>query len=529
MMGNYINLINKLTFSKEVGPTFRNSTYIEKHKNSAALKYGFEFARERSLFMNTFIHDLTDRASQPTDTYNSPAQRAFRAVGNVMTASMHHMERMSREIMYMSSFELELNKLTAKGMPLAQAQERAATRALDLTQEALFNFDQYNKPRAFTHTLGKITFQFFNYPLQMNMYLLRNSLDSINFELKTPEERKMARVKLFGTLGMTFMFAGAVGMPFYSLMAGAVDGLRELMRPGPDDDRAEEYDYNDDGEPLGKLSFDVWFRTWFLPHYFGNGSSIAKALNLTEEQAFALSRGMQLGPLSALTDVNMSTSTSLNGLFYVNDNPAPTTKAAFQEMLIKSAFGPLGAMGTQVASAFDDFNTGHGDRGIEKILPAFFRGPVVAARLHAEGALTREGAEMKHAEFFTTGKLLMQSLGFNSTEVADIQKANINAKQLLGDITADRARILGAINLATQKYDRSPTPENEAALDKAYKNKDKFNSKYPVQFYQIDNRDIMNSLASRQDRLARSDQGLIVEKKLQPYASALVGDRSEEE
>jgi hypothetical protein len=527
MAANYMNFVNKVTLSKE-GPSFSKSEYVEKHKNSDALKFGYEYATKRGLFMSTYTADLTARGSKPTDVYENTANKATRTVANMMTGAFHHMERMNREVMFMSAFELELNKLQGSNMTKADMQEAAAKKAMKLTYESLFNYSVYNKPRAFKHPIGKITSQFMTYPLQMGMFLMKNGMGMIRKQ-KTAEERKAAGIKFFGTLGMTFMFAGAVGMPFYTTMMGLVDGARDLLRPDPDDEDADGwYDDDDDGNPLGKRSSDLWFREWFLPHYFGPDSSLAQSLGLSEEEGFLLERAIKMGPLSALTDINLGASTSLDSLFFAHDTPAKTSKAAFQDMLIKSAFGPLGGLGLQFASAFDDFNTGHGDRGLEKMLPAFFRGPVVAARLRAEGALTREGAEMKSAEFFTTGKLLAQTLGFASTTVAEIQKKNILAKQMVGSIAEDRTKLLAKLDRVIRQYDSNPTSSNEAAIEKAYEEIDKFNNKNNISYFQIGSDDILESLSSRSERRAKAINGLSVDDKLLPVVSALVGPTEEE-
>lgn len=527
MTTNYMNFINKVTLSKE-GPSFSNSEYVEKHKNSDALKFAYQYATKRGLFMSTYAADLTARGAKPTDVYESTANKATRTIANMMTGAFHHMERMNREVMFMSAFELELNKLQGSNMTKEAMQEAAARKAMSLTYESLFNYSAYNKPRAFKHPVGKITFQFMTYPLQMGMFLMKNGLDTIRKQ-KTKEERKAAAIKFFGTLGMTWMFAGAVGMPFYTMMMGLVDGARDLLRPDPDDDDADGwYDDDDDGNPLGKRSADLWFREWFIPHYFGPDSSLAESLGLTEEQGFLLERAIKMGPISAVTDVNLGASTSLDSLFFANDTPAKTSKAAFQDMLIKSAFGPLGGLGLQGAAAFDDFNTGHGDRGVEKLLPAFFRGPVVTARLHAEGSLTRDGAEMKSAEFFTTGKLLAQSLGFGNTTVAEIQKKNILAKQMVGSIATNRTKLLEKLDRVIQQYDNNPTDSNEAAIDKAYEDIRTFNVKNNINYFQIGNDDILESISSRSERRVEAISGLSVDEKLMPIVSALVGPTGEE-
>jgi hypothetical protein len=82
-------------------------------------------------------------------------------------------------------------------------------------------------------------------------------------------QKKEAAIQFFGTIGMTGMFAGVVGLPGYSMIMGMAEGVREALRPDMEDEDADEYyDDDDEGNPLGKRNLDLWFREWFIPHLF---------------------------------------------------------------------------------------------------------------------------------------------------------------------------------------------------------------------------------------------------------------------
>jgi hypothetical protein len=89
--------------------------------------------------------------------------------------------------------------------------------------------------------------------------------------------------------------------------------------------------------------------------------------------------------------------------------------------------GPFGSMATSLTGGVEDILNGDLVRGFEKLSPAFFRGAFTTYRLSQEGLQTRQGAEIKDAEFYTTGKLIGQALGFQSTTVAEIQKSNFQS------------------------------------------------------------------------------------------------------
>jgi hypothetical protein len=294
---------------------------------------------------------------------------------------------------------------------------------------------------------------------------------------------------------------------------GMTDGMRELLR----DEEDEDYDEDDEGNPLGRRSTDLWFRNWLIPNYFGPDSSLAKFFNLTEEQAATLARGVEMGPISAFTDLNLGASTSLDGLWFRNDTPGDTSREAFQNFVFGFT-GPIGSVGLNIAGAFDDFNRGDINRGFEKLSPAWLKGGLTAIRLKSEGATTTKGDEIMNPEFYTTGKLLAQTLGFGSTEVAQVQKANFMAKKIVTGINKEKQNILNRLDAAVRQ-------DNDDKIDKILEEIDKFNTKNAV--LAIDGETVSKSLQSREQRRGEAYQGLSVSQKEAPFVYPLVeGTRS---
>ena len=529
----YSNLFNKLgttkvdkngnVTTKWGEPSINDSNYVNKHPDPEyrkALKRAWQAAQDKDLFMSTYAADMTDRAAVPTGKYEGGMKKGTRAVLNLMGGAFHHLERLTREIMYMSTFELEFARAKKEGLNNADATDRAINAATNIVYEALFNYTQYNKPRIMkAGAIPRLATQFMTYPLQMTSYLVRNFYGMLPYLNK--EGKRDAAIKFFGTMGMTGMFAGVVGLPGYSMIMGIAEGVREALRPDmEDDDSDEEYDEDDEGNPLGKRNLDLWFREWFLPNYFGPESDLAKAMGLTEEQALMLQRGIKMGPISAMTDLNIGASVSLDGLWFRDDTPAENSKAAFTEFIFNFVMGPFGSMGQQIASAFDDFNNGQFNRGVEKLLPAFFRGGAKALRLSEEGEQTRQGAEVRNAEWYTTGKLLGTALGFQSTEVAEIQKKNFIAKRMIMGIQKDRQKVLSDLDLAVQRYENDPTDGNEERLENALVAIDRYN--YKNGMLAISGETVSKSLAGRAQRRMEAVEGLMVTPKEAPYVYPLL-------
>lgn len=514
-IARYSNLYDKLgttkvdaagnVITKWGQPTIHDSRYVNNHPDKAykaMLQHAWMHAQDSNIFMSTFTADVTDRAAMPSSKHGGLAKRGTRAVLQLMSGAFHHSERLTREIMFMSTFELAFAQAKKGGLDDKAAYTRAVEEATEMTRESLFDYSQYNKPRIMKTGGRRIITQFMTYPLQMVSFLLRNFYGMLPYLNK--EGKREAATKLFGVLGMTGLFAGVVGLPLYSLTMGLIDGVREFMRPEDD----EEYDEDEEGNPLGKRSTDLWFREWFLPHYFGRGSSLAEFFNLTDEQADMLQRGVEMGPISAITDLNIGASTSLDGLMFRDHPPAKTSEDAFIQTAFRALTGPLGGMGTQIAGAFDDFNDGDFNRAVEKLLPAFFRGGAKAYRQSEEGEQTPQGDVIRDAEWHTTGKLIGQVVGFQSTTVAEIQKFNSLARRIVGDIQKDRAQILDDVYGAVMAFDRDPTDAADAKLEQVVGRIDAFNAKNPIPGFVITRDTVKSSIEGKATRNETSFEGL---------------------
>jgi len=502
-------------------PSIADSSYIKYHKNPVYKKIltdAWNYANDRDVFQSTYANDMYSMSAVPTSEYYGKIRSVVRWTGNFTAGAFHHAERISREIMFMSSFELDYKANLNKGMSPANAAEKAQKTAYQLTNDALFNYTDYNKPRVMKTVPGRIAFQFLSFGAQMTSLLVRNFYGLLPFLNKS--EKKEAASIFFGILLMTGMYSGVTGFPLYSFILGVAEGVREAMRPGmgeDDEDYDLYYDESETGGPLGKRSLDLWFRNSFIPEYFGPNSSLAKMIGLTPEQAKTLSRAAEMGIIPAVTDLGISGSLSLNGLWFKDDKPAKTSREAYNNFLL-SFGGPLVSMGGNMYSGFDDINNGRLDKAIEKNVPAWLRGSLTAYRLSKEGAVTVLGAEVKDLEFYTTGKLIAQGLGFGSTEVQQIQYSNFKAKELSMKINSEKANILNRLNNAVMA-------DSDKRVIDILKEVMEFNKKNPVAAFQDET--IENSLEARGKMRAGAYQGLALTEKEAEYIYPLVsGTRS---
>ena len=380
-----------------------------------------------------------------------------------------------------------------------KAARRAMLQAIDLSYEALFDYGQFNKPEILkgrgNMAFLRIPAQFLTFPINMTVFMGRNFYTMLPF-IKGNVQKREAAIKFFGAQGMAFLFGGATGMWQYSSLMGVLEGMREMFRPeGEEED--EWYDDDDDGNPLGKRNLDLWFREWFIPKHFGPDSSLAKTFGLTDEQAKMLQRSVKLGPVSALTGLNIGASTSLDGLFFTKGKGIEDLED-IEEIMLEKLYGPAGSL------FFKDLPKGvkliaKGEflEGAEKLMPAFFKGAIKSIRYEKEGLRTSKDFELKSAEYYTAGKLLGTTLGFNVTEVAEIREALFEAKNLIEQIKTERNGLLKAYDEVYNSYLRDSSPANESRVVEKSKEIAAYNVRNGQAGVGISNGDLRDSLKGR--------------------------------
>jgi hypothetical protein len=505
-------------------PTIGDSAYVRNNKNKElgdALQFGWDDMMNRGLAGSTYAGDLFGRRSRPSEQYETRVARASRAVWNFTTGGMHHIERMSREIMYMSTFELEFKKQRASGVDAKTAQVLAADAASELTQETMFDYAETSKPRLLKNPIGRVAFQFYTFPLQMMSLLIRSFMGMVGV-MPTRAERATAAQQFFGTLGMTWMFAGSVGMPGYSFMMGAAQAVIDSLRPD-DEGPGEEDDFN----PLFSRNLDLWFREWFLPNYFGPDSDLSLYLDLSPEQANTLTRAVKMGPISTYTDLNFGSSVGLDNMFFRDDSPVDTNEEAAKSLWWTITTGATGGLAVQFARGVGYFADGDWQRGTENFVPAWAKGSVVAKRLAEEGYITPStGDTVKAREEYTFGKLLGQLGGFGSTELADTQKTNIVAKRIVDGIEKERAKYLDRLDRSFLETvtGRRPLEEGQAQTDAVWDEVRSWNAK-TAYIHPITYDNYLESLESRREARAKSMRGLRVPENYEAYVRGALKNR----
>jgi hypothetical protein len=409
------------------------------------------YAEMAPLFDITFTHDIMGKADTPSDLYTG----RWRKTMNILGAAFHGAEKFNREVVGMASFELAYERAKSKGLTNEKAFDRAVVEAKELTYKSMFDYSTANKPRYLQSAAAKVVFQFKQFPQNMSFLLAYSALDGFSSEFDpTTEKGKKARHdagqqinadrlmdgqenldgkdleaaineyvkefkaegknRLFGTLGATFLFAGATGLPGWA----AFSAMMEILH----------YLFADEDEEDKPFDFDNWFKNWTADTFGGFvGDSISR------------------GVASQALGIDVADRMSLNGMWFRDQKTQPDMESAAQAYLV-SLGGPAIGLGVSFFDALDKLNQGHYERALETVLPAWPKAALKANRLATEGALTLSGDEL--IPDFSVTEIAAQAIGFQPERLAQKQKANIEEKNAEQEIKHKHDMLLNAYFMA---------------------------------------------------------------------------------
>jgi hypothetical protein len=474
-------------------PNLRDTKFMQELRESDPAEFArrykaWEYGNNRNAFADTYTTSIMEGASQPSQTrgvanairQGNPAAAAVegvRAATRFMSGAFHHMESVNRQIVFMTAYDLEYAAAKKRGLDDKAAQAAAQEKALSFTRETMFNFSTFNKSEAAKQPLLKLGTQFMSYPVMMMSYLVRNFRNMI--PLLKGDGKVAAAQRLFGTMGMTALYAGISGLPGYGMLWAILEGVRDAMTDDGEDPEFAPY-MDDEGNVLGKVNLKFWFENSYLPSVFGPDSSVAEALNIDPETAVLLSRGVKAGIPAATLDLDVAGSISLSDLFFRNDLKADTLQGMFEEATFANLFGPAGSVVTNFGRAAQLFEEGEGLRAMELIMPAFFKGGVRATRLAEEGLKTPKGDTIRPEEFYTDAKLFYQTLGIGSAEAGEVQRQNIQRRDMERAIEDEKSQLITRLGRAYFEAMADPSGENLARRDELEQERLLFNRTYPT-------------------------------------------------
>lgn len=544
-MGRYLATSPTRTFAPLAKGTFAQVNFpsiVEGGKLPPLLQKAADRFIDDGLIDISLTNDIFELGERPSALYTGVSA----TVKKVMSGLFHQSERMNREIVLLTTFELAYDKFLKdyqrqpgmeglRGVYLRDAQgkktkntpdqafELAIEEATRLTSSSLGDYSRQTKGRVFANPIMNLLLKFKQYPILAMYSILRNfhvgmvapfkkaELDQyrelLEKELQNDPNKdqviaqrmeeveaqrkaleKEGRRRLAGILGVTTILGGVAASPFFSLVVGPL----VKMFAGDDDD-----DYFD---------WENWFYNYMEGEFGGYlGAMLANAGMKPETAEKAgrtagevVARGVPAAMGAALSD---RISLDPKALLWRDGRYSPDARENFIESLIANA-GPVVGLGLNFVDAYQLVKEGQYARAVEKAVPAIIAKPASAVRMGMEGAKTKKGDVL--IDDFTATELAMQAIGLQPERLAQKQKAGIAMKQKEQKILDERAAIMNRLWL-----ERDNDGGFDAALDRATE----FSSKHPAKA--ITAKNIQDSFEKRAKAAAEAEAvGAKIDKKL---------------
>lgn len=320
--------------------------------------------------------------------------------------------------------------------------------AYDLARRAIndthFDYAPSNRARFMRGNVAKVLTLFKQYSLNITWQLGRNAY--LAARGASPHEKTVARTKLLGMLGMTFVMAGAVGLPFYGEVMWL---LTQLLNAARDDDEPE-------------WDADTTFR-----------ALLDRALSPTGEQV------VRRGLVNAFLGVDLSSRVKFDDLWWRDaDSDLQGKQAAYHAL--EQALGPVAGLAVRgfatANDAIDALLSGTSARGatwraLEGAMPKAIKDISKAFRFQTEGATTFEGARVLEPGELGNAGSVGQLLGFSPASLTERYAENRAKMNLQRRIQRQRDALLDSYAMAHRQSDEevmAALREDMAAFNKRY-------------------------------------------------------------
>ena len=405
---------------------------------------------------------------------------AYRTGVDFVSSFFHHTERFQREIMLMTAFELAYEKNIKENKPNIDPFEDAIQQAKDLTGMSIGDFTRAGKAPVLAQPFIKNIFQFKQYSMIQTYNMIRNAYVMTAFkEGDDPQliiEKKEARSRIKGMLGITFLMAGAAGMPIYTFSMAALEAFSAAF--DDEEDRIEDAEAYVHGlliQLVGAKGAATLLRG--LPGEVAN-IGVSERVSLDLANLWMRDSGFQL-------------------------NYEDAYKATLINLL-----GPTVSIGANFARATNLYVNEYNPRAAFETAA-----PILASNISKAERYLQQKAAVSLTKGTTVQKdldlvdVLYRSLGFSPENVLRKQKAGIRKKAGELRITTKKSRLLAALHLADLF-------NNEDDYNKVMKKIDEFNDKYPELY--ITQKTINDSLKRRDGNLEKRNlgDGVIITPKL---------------
>lgn len=434
----------------------RTGGNIERTLKSAEDRKAYQELTRRGALDKSLAHNLAGLSEGDSTKYNPAYAKAM----EVISFMFHKAEVVNREATGMAAFRA----MREAGKNFDEAVQFAT----DTIWKTHFNYSNMNRPRWMQSDTAKVLFLFKQYSQNMTWFLGRNAYQM--FKGETPAVRKQAMKTLAGTLGVTGIMAGTMGMPLLPIIFSVLNAVAAAF--GDDDDYFDA---------------ETELRNFLADHLGQTGGRI-----VTE------------GLVNELTGANIASRVGLDDMWIREPNRELEGRDAFAYYLEQLA-GPVFGMGKNVFVGKQLMDDGHIMRGVETILPKAFKDGLKAMRFGTEGVNTMRGDPV--IENVSPWQLAMQASGFSLAEAAVQYEANNAAMNYEAHVMGRRRALMDAYAMALRLDDKRAQARTLAAIGR-------FNAKYPE--LGITGRAMRDSLRTRARYSSRAEGGIVLNPKLAP-------------
>jgi hypothetical protein len=454
-------------------------------------------AFSENLLEQSLAHDAAALSENPSLDYTG----RWGKIMQIATFPFHKAERFNREITAMAAFDLAYEKNGGNF-------EAAVKEASDLTWKTMFDYATYNKPRYMQGNLAKVLLAFKQYAQHMTYLLMRTAYEATadvskaefdelaslygeeaatKYAQDANELRAQARKTFALMMGMSFVFAGAAGLPIWWMYSGMAKAFNAVF--GNDE---LPFDVDNDFKNMMNNTFGGFV-----------GDSISR------------------GVIPQLTGVSLADrmSTNLPDMWF-RDTRKNNDEVEMVNQTILNLLGPTVGLLVNGAEAVKRYNDGNTERAFEAIAPGAFKNLLAGSRLASEGALTMKGDTL--IEDISGPEAFKQMLGFTPERLAQRQAANIEAKSSEQAVMQRRQDLLNFLAMAIEREDEDGEAKVLAKIED-------FND--ANDWAAIKASTIRSSIKKRAKARAMSDElgGLNVNKNFRDIAEEQTGYAADEE
>ena len=527
-LARWMNVYNSMSFTADTyegektltAPTVRESSLFDK---DPILQRAFDEALARNVINQLSGTPYSDSNRTPTNARNNLPRVALRETANLMSGLFTGAERLTREVAYMMTFELEYEK--------SGDFDKAVQKAVDMVHNQLGRFDTFDTPRLLRNGVGKVVFQFKPYAAVVTKIFVKGYLTAT-----TPGQRSEGLQILSGILLMGAMLHGVTGMPLYTMICDVIDGILDDLE---DDEKRKrriaryrqvygEDSISDDWgieyvkDKEARIAHDVFtatnsdmrFRYEFLPKFTGGLKYTTDSGRIMD-----LAQMLEKGPVSVITDMNIGSRTSFNNIWFKEIKEGKDFEEQVENTI--EAFTPPSISAVKnVIKGVSGIAKGETRKGIEQASPAAVANPLKAERVSREGITNKENELILGKSELSNANIVAQVTGLTSTRAAALEenKFKFNAE----NAKAEKRRQVILENLKKAYLNESvPLEEQNEAQVKVNNQIAQYNNRYPATGLIIDGDTISDTLGSAFEARGMSSRGMHINDARMPNLRAL--------